>query len=116
MPAPGATSLVALATRSLNTRLGLELARSVLTTAPRVLRPAISQTIGHRAKAFSTTSAAQYATHHNSGGAPTPGFRINRDPTWEEGESALDKAGRYFLMMEMMRGMYVVLEQFFRAP
>jgi len=46
----------------------------------------------------------------------TPNFRLNVNPGWGEDESALDQAGRYFLMMEMMRGMYVVLEQFFRAP
>jgi len=27
-----------------------------------------------------------------------------------------DQAGNYFLLTEMMRGMYVVLEQFFRPP
>lgn len=31
-------------------------------------------------------------------------------------ESTLDRAGRFFLMSEMVRGMYVVLEQFFRPP
>ena len=35
---------------------------------------------------------------------------------WDEGESSLDKAGKYFLMTEILRGMYVVLEQFFRPP
>lgn len=28
----------------------------------------------------------------------------------------MDKASNYFLLTEMFRGMYVVLEQFFRAP
>lgn len=28
----------------------------------------------------------------------------------------MDKASNYFLMTEMMRGMWVVLEQFFRPP
>ena len=28
----------------------------------------------------------------------------------------MDKAGKYFLLGEMARGMYVVLEQFFRPP
>lgn len=45
-----------------------------------------------------------------------PGFRVGHKPAWDQGESALDKAGRYFLLMEMMRGMYCCLEQFFRAP
>lgn len=42
--------------------------------------------------------------------------RLNRPERWDEGESSLDKAGKFFLMTEMLRGMYVVLEQFFRAP
>ena len=33
-----------------------------------------------------------------------------------EGENAADKASNYFLLTEMFRGMYVVLEQFFRPP
>ena len=28
----------------------------------------------------------------------------------------MDKASNYFLLTEMLRGMYVVLEQFFRPP
>ncbi|KAL7269062.1 ndufs8, ubiquinone oxidoreductase 23 kd subunit [Rhizina undulata] len=60
---------------------------------------------------FSTTSIQRHgAVRH-----PAP-FRIGRQQEWHEGETALDKAGRYFLMMEMLRGMYVVLEQFFRPP
>jgi NADH dehydrogenase (ubiquinone) Fe-S protein 8 len=36
---------------------------------------------------------------------------------WDEGkESSLDKAGKYFLMTEIFRGMWVVLEQYFRPP
>lgn len=46
----------------------------------------------------------------------TAGFRVGRSQTWEEGGSSLDKAAKFFLMSEMVRGMYVVLEQFFRPP
>ena len=61
-----------------------------------------------------STSSARLAT---PSGPPPPGFRLPRMPRWnEKKESALDQAGRYFLMTEMMRGMYVVLEQFFRPP
>lgn len=60
---------------------------------------------------FSTTSASRYATQ-----PPPTGFRVGRQQTWEDGGSSLDKAAKYFLMSEMARGMYVVLEQFFRAP
>jgi hypothetical protein len=28
----------------------------------------------------------------------------------------MDRVGKYFLLTEMARGMYVVLEQFFRPP
>ncbi|KAF6241204.1 hypothetical protein HO173_000998 [Letharia columbiana] len=50
-------------------------------------------------------------------GPPPQGFRLARKERWDESkESALDKAGKYFLLTEMLRGMYVVLEQFFRPP
>jgi len=36
---------------------------------------------------------------------------------WDQSkESTLDKAGKYFLLTEMARGMYVVLENYFRPP
>jgi NADH dehydrogenase (ubiquinone) Fe-S protein 8 len=35
---------------------------------------------------------------------------------FDEGENVMDKASNYFLLTEMLRGMYVVMEQFFRAP
>jgi NADH dehydrogenase (ubiquinone) Fe-S protein 8 len=61
-----------------------------------------------------TTSAARGATPT---GPPPSGFRLPRKERWDEGkESSLDKAGNYFLLTEMFRGMYVVLEQFFRPP
>lgn len=50
-------------------------------------------------------------------GPPQPGFRLAPPKRWDQGsEGALDKAGKYFLMAEIFRGMYVVLEQFFRPP
>ncbi|MCJ1399296.1 hypothetical protein MMC11_002498 [Xylographa trunciseda] len=65
------------------------------------------------AAAFST-SAFRSATPL---GPPPAGFRLPRKERWDETkESSLDKAGKYFLLTEMMRGMYVVLEQFFRPP
>lgn len=86
--------------------------------ASRSLRAvSISRTIRHsnisRVAPFST-SPSYSAT---PAGPPPPGFRLPRKETWQESkESSLDKAGKYFLMTEMMRGMYVVLEQFFRPP
>lgn len=45
------------------------------------------------------------------------GFRIPRPATWEESkEGALAKATKWFLLAEMFRGMYIVLEMYFRAP
>lgn len=50
-------------------------------------------------------------------GPPQAGFRLPAPKRWDQGpESALDKASKYFLMAEIFRGMYVVLEQFFRPP
>lgn len=50
-------------------------------------------------------------------GPPPSNFRLPRTKRWDEGsETSLDKAGNYFLMTEMLRGMYVVIEQFFRPP
>lgn len=64
--------------------------------------------------AFSTSTLRAYAT---PSGPPPPGFRLPKPERWDESkESSLDKAGKYFLLTEMARGMYVVLEQFFRPP
>ncbi|KIW14933.1 NADH dehydrogenase [ubiquinone] iron-sulfur protein 8, mitochondrial [Exophiala spinifera] len=49
-------------------------------------------------------------------GPPPSGYRLPRPKRFYEDENAVDKASNYFLLTEMMRGMYVVLEQFFRAP
>ncbi|KAJ5410339.1 uncharacterized protein N7487_004698 [Penicillium crustosum] len=50
-------------------------------------------------------------------GPPQAGFRLPPPKRWDQdSESALDKASKYFLMAEIFRGMYVVLEQFFRPP
>lgn len=63
--------------------------------------------------ALFTTTFARAAT---PAGPPPPGFRLPRPKRWDEGESVLDRAGKYFLLLEMFRGMYVLLEQFFRPP
>lgn len=45
------------------------------------------------------------------------GFRVARPRTWEEQkEGALSQATKWFLLSEMFRGMWVVLEMYFRAP
>ena len=78
-------------------------------------RPAarLSSTVRPSFPAFSTT-ALRAAT---PSGPPPAGFRLPKPERWDESkESAFDKAGKYFLLGEMMRGMYVVLEQYFRPP
>lgn len=82
--------------------LSASLRQSTTTTANRVA-----------AAAFSTTALR----HATPSGPPPAGFRLPRPERWDESkESSLDKAGKYFLMTEMARGMYVVLEQYFRPP
>lgn len=67
-----------------------------------------------------TSPAQSTALSYPTGTAeavPPQGFRLHRPPTWEEShETALDKATKFFLLAEMFRGMYIVLEQFFRSP
>lgn len=74
----------------------------------------VSRTPSPTTIVFFSTSIPRAAT---PAGPPPPGFRLSRPKRWDESsESALDKAGKYFLLMEMMRGMWVSLEQFFRPP
>lgn len=66
------------------------------------------------APSFVSQAIRTYAT---PAGPPPKGFRIPTPKTWDqEEEHALDKNGRYFLLTEMFRGMYVAMEQFFRPP
>ncbi|KAK9897398.1 NADH-quinone oxidoreductase [Cystobasidium minutum MCA 4210] len=49
--------------------------------------------------------------------ALTEDWAIQRDyPDYSKGPSALDKASRLFFFSEILRGMWVVLENFFRPP
>lgn len=73
------------------------------------------------ARHFNPTTTAAFSSSAmraaTPAGPPPQGFRLPRKERWDESkQSALDKAGTFFLMTEMMRGMYVVLEQFFRPP
>ena len=95
-----------------STRAVTALARTRPTSATAFLarsafRPATT------AAAFSTTSR-----NNASGvGAPPANFRPARPLRFnEKKDSVFDYAGNYFLLTEMFRGMYVVLEQFFRPP
>ena len=65
------------------------------------------------------TAAFSTSTHKAAtpAGPPPSGFRLPPTRRWDQSkESSLDKASKYFLLTEIMRGMYVVLEQFFRPP
>ncbi|MCJ1299029.1 hypothetical protein MMC08_001820 [Hypocenomyce scalaris] len=78
------------------------------TVTSRQFKPTTTATAAFSLSAFRAATPA---------GPPPQGFRLPRTERWDEGkESSLDKAGKYFLMTELMRGMYVVLEQFFRPP
>lgn len=50
-------------------------------------------------------------------GPPPKNFRTSKrvEFAWEK-DNTLDKMGKYFLLTEMARGMYVLMEQFFRPP
>ncbi|RFN47432.1 nadh-ubiquinone oxidoreductase 23 kda subunit, mitochondrial [Fusarium flagelliforme] len=55
-----------------------------------------------------------YATPH---GPPPANFRTSKRVQWTwDHDSTLDRMGKFFLMTEMARGMYVLLEQYFRPP
>lgn len=61
-----------------------------------------------------TVARRGYAT---PAGPPPKNFRLQPPKRWDqEKESTLDRVGKYFLMTEMLRGMYVLLEQYFRPP
>ena len=74
----------------------------------------LRQTTPYMNAAFFSSSARRAATPE---GPPPQNFRFPRQERWDTTkESVWDRAGNYFLLTEMMRGMYVVLEQFFRPP
>lgn len=61
--------------------------------------------------------AQQQRGYATPSGPPPKNFRISQRTEWPwDKESTLDRLGRYFLLTEMARGMYVLLEQFFRPP
>ncbi|KAJ4417868.1 ndufs8, ubiquinone oxidoreductase 23 kd subunit [Gnomoniopsis sp. IMI 355080] len=84
--------------------------RLLASSSHRFALPAAS----HAAMATMVAARRSYATPM---GPPPKGFRQPPPRKWDEdGESTGNKLGKYFLMTEMARGMYVLLEQFFRPP
>ena len=76
----------------------------------------LSQNVRSKYPGFCATFSTSPRRAALPSGSPTSSFRLPRPQRWDEGESSLDRAGKYFLFTEILRGMYVVLEQFFRAP
>ena len=99
----------------------LEMASSVRPLSRMVSRPHTAQCLLRQPQPSPPLRAA--AQFHSSpprnatpSGPPPQGFRLPRPQRFDEGESSINKAGNYFLLTEIFRGMYVVLEQFFRPP
>ena len=50
-------------------------------------------------------------------GPPPKGFRLPPPTPWDKDQEPMgDKLGKWFLTWELFRGMYVLMEQFFRPP
>ncbi|TVY57827.1 NADH-ubiquinone oxidoreductase 23 kDa subunit, mitochondrial [Lachnellula cervina] len=88
-----------------------------------VVRSRPTARLSSTARIFAPTSGslAAFSTTGPRGatpsGPPPAGFRLPKPERWDQSkESTLDKAGKYFLLTEMARGMYVVLENYFRPP
>ncbi len=94
-------------------------------SAPRSLSALTRSRLGNRAvnqcasvrPAFAATFSTSSSRQATTGGAPPAGFRLPRPVKWNERkDSVWDQAANYFLFTEMARGMWVLLEQFFRPP
>ena len=104
---PATTRTAALAARQ------LALARSSSSPAtPSAVLRALAASL--QQQPWSMTVTRGYAT---PAGPPPKGFRVQRPKEWdEESEGTMTKVSNYFLLTEMFRGMYVLMEQFFRPP
>jgi len=83
-----------------------------------VARPQTSQLLMRPSPYLRATSQFHTSTslQDTPYGKPPKGFRLPRPKRFDEGDSSINKASNYFLLTEIFRGMYVVLEQFFRPP
>jgi len=105
----------------LDLRLVRTMASSLRPASRLVARPLSGSSILRqvdRSPFFCATAQFHTSSPRNAlpAGPPPSGYRLPRPKRFYEGENAINKASNYFLLTEMMRGMYVVLEQFFRAP
>ena len=85
-----------------------------------LVRQALPRATGAAILSTSTRAAVirqQTRGYATPKGPPPQNFRTSRPVEWHwDKDSMLDRLGKYFLMTEMARGMYVLLEQFFRPP
>ncbi|KID69060.1 NADH-ubiquinone oxidoreductase 23 kDa subunit, partial [Metarhizium brunneum ARSEF 3297] len=88
------------------------LARRQLAGAPSTTSSLV--VVASRLMAAQQHQTRGYAT---PAGPPPKNFRTSRHTEWPwDKEKTLDRLGKYFLLTEMARGMYVLMEQFFRPP
>lgn len=88
----------------------------MLTSSARQLPRAAFRT-AIRATATTRVTQFQSRNYATPAGRPPSGFRQPPPMNWDEDPEKLsDKMGRYWMLLEMARGMYVALEQFFRPP
>jgi len=84
--------------------------KNIIARQPIISRRFISSSFMRAKPSLAATAGSAASSYPND-------FRLPKPKTWEEGtESGLDRATQFFLLTEMIRGMYVVLEQYFRAP
>ncbi|EHA50121.1 hypothetical protein MCOR27_005075 [Pyricularia oryzae] len=82
-----------------------------------VSRQAILRATVGRTSAPAASALQQWRTYATPAGPPPKGFRLPPPVEWDqEKEGTMAKVSKYFLLSEMGRGMYVLLEQFFRPP
>lgn len=79
--------------------------------------PASSSSLMMATRMLASPAQQQQRGYATPKGPPPQNFRTSKPVEWVwEKDNLLDRLGKYFLMTEMARGMYVLLEQFFRPP
>ncbi|KAG8409425.1 ndufs8, ubiquinone oxidoreductase 23 kd subunit [Metarhizium acridum] len=79
--------------------------------------PSITSSLAVVASRLMAAQQLQTRGYATPAGPPPKNFRTSRHTEWPwDKEKTLDRLGKYFLLTEMARGMYVLMEQFFRPP
>lgn len=95
----------------LSTSTARQLVRAAASTA------GTTSSLSRPAAAAAAVQIMARRTYATPLGPPPKGFRQAPVKKWDEDEEGIgNKLGNYFLLSEMARGMYVLLEQFFRPP